>query len=139
MKRLALILATACGTATPSDPAIDALSPWPDDPQLLWERCAQETFEELAITCRVQTAAQFGAAGNSAAAHAVCIEVPPGTWREECHFRAGEELGHAGLAVEGLKHCARAGWFGRNCLTHTGWRLPRDPAIHPGLETMRRL
>ncbi|MBO84737.1 MAG: hypothetical protein CL927_05210 [Deltaproteobacteria bacterium] len=135
MNRLLLVLGTACATAPTADPALDALAPWPDDPSALWQRCAQETFEELATTCRVQAAANFGAAGDSKSAEAVCTEVPEGTWREECHFRAGEELGHAGLAVEGLRHCAQAGWFGRNCLTHTAWRLPRDTAVHPGLPT----
>lgn len=137
MKRLLLVLATACATQSTADPALDALTPWPEDPHTLWKRCALETFEELAITCRVQAAANFGAAGNTKAAQEVCAEVPEGTWREECHFRAGEELGHAGLAVEGLKHCTQAGWFGRNCLTHTAWRLPRDPTVHPGLPAAR--
>jgi hypothetical protein len=132
------ILAGGCGGSSPTpDPALAALSPWPDDPVQLWERCAQETFEELAVTCRVQAAANFGAAGDTKSASAVCDEVPESTWRDECHFRAGEELGHAGLAVEGLGHCARAGWFGRNCLTHTGWRLPRDPTVHPGVPAQR--
>jgi len=137
MKRLLPLLLVACGSPAPSDPALDALAPWPEDPHQLVERCAREPFEEVAITCRVQAAAKFGAAGDTLAAHAVCANVPTGTWRDECHFRAGEELGHAGHAVEGLEHCAKAGWFGRNCLTHTGWRLPRDPALHPGLSAAR--
>jgi len=127
-----------CTPAPPlPDPATLALAPWPEDPIALLERCAAEPFAEVAITCRVQAAAKLGAAGDGAAAHAVCGEVPEGTWRDECHFRAGEELGHAGDAVAGLEHCALAGWFGRNCLTHTGWRLPRDPTLHPSIGAPR--
>ena len=133
MKRLCLVLAVGCSSPAAEDPAADALRPWPTDPTALLERCAEEPFAELAITCRVQAAAKLGGMGDSQAAHRVCAEVPAGTWREECHFRAGEELGHAGHAVAGLEHCAQAGWFGRNCLTHTGWRLPRDVELHPGL------
>ena len=134
---LCLALLGCRSEPTPADPAAHALAPWPDDPIELLERCATEPFAEVAITCRVQAAAKLGAAGKSRAAHAVCGEVPEGTWRDECHFRAGEELGHAGQAVAGLEHCALAGWFGRNCLTHTGWRLPRDPTLHPSIGAAR--
>jgi len=130
-------MTVACSPPATTDPASEALRPWPTEPAALLERCASEPFEELAITCRVQAAAKFGGRGDSKAAHEVCAQVPDGTWREECHFRAGEELGHAGHAVLGLEHCAKAGWFGRNCLTHTGWRLPRDPQLHPGLAPAR--
>ena len=137
MKRLLLVVVAGCNSPVQHDPASDALRPWPTETAALLKRCAEEPFEELAITCRVQAAAKLGGAGDSEAAHDVCAAVPEGTWREECHFRAGEELGHAGHAVAGLEHCAKAGWFGRNCLTHTGWRLPRDPQLHPGLPPAR--
>lgn len=139
MKRhVALFLLAACKTESSfSDPAVAALSPWPTEPTELLERCDNEPFAELAITCRVEAAARLGARGDTEGADRVCAAIPEGTWREECHFRAGEELGHAGHAVAGLRHCARAGWFGRNCLTHTGWRMPRDPTLHPGLSPAR--
>lgn len=138
MRWLLPLWIVACSGAAPApDPTLHALAPWPDDPTALLARCAAEPFAELAITCRVQAAARLGALGDSDRAHTVCAEVPEGTWRDECHFRAGEELGHAGHAVAGLEHCARAGWFGRNCLTHTGWRLPRDPSLHPELDPAR--
>lgn len=85
----------------------------------------------MAITCRVQAAAQFGTQGDAAAAQSTCAQVPEGTWQQECHFRAGEELGAAGHTVDGLTHCAQAGRFSRNCLTHTIWRMPRDPDVTP--------
>lgn len=131
-----LIILTACSTGS-ATPTADALAPWPQDPVALLARCDQEAFAELATTCRVQAAARFGATGDSERAHAVCAEVPEGTWREECHFRAGEELGHAGQAIAGLEHCAAAGRFGRNCLTHTAWRMPRIPGLHAGLSPAR--
>ena len=54
-----------------------------------------------------------------------------GTWRDECHFRAGEELGRAGHTIPGLRHCGQAGRFARNCITHTVWRLPRQRDLTP--------
>lgn len=106
-----------------------ALEPWPDEPEALLPFCAEQPFPELAITCRVQAAARFAQRGQDARAEEACALVPEGTWREECHFRAGEELGRAGHTTAGLRHCASAGWFARNCLTHAGWNLPPDPEL----------
>lgn len=125
---VAWLLLWACDGA-PQAPAADALAPWPSDPDALLARCAQEPFAELAITCRVQAAATLGARGESERAWTVCAALDEGTWRQECHFRAGEELGANGHTVAGLRHCAQAGRFSRNCLTHAGWRMPRDPAL----------
>ncbi len=125
------------GCAEGPDVAALALQPYPRDPDAVRARCAVEPIAELAITCRVQAAAGYGRSGRSQDADAVCAEVPTGTWRDECHFRAGEELGREGHTVDALGHCARAGWFGRNCLTHAGWFLPRDPDVHPGLPPAR--
>jgi hypothetical protein len=126
-----LVFGVACGAEGP-DPAALALAPYPQDPDQLLARCAQETVPELITTCRVQAAARLGHAGRSDEATALCARITDRTWREECHFRAGEELGHQGRTVDALGHCAAAGWFGRNCLTHVGWFLPRDPELHPG-------
>ena len=125
---LLLALLLACGQAD-EDPLAASLSGWPDDPAALLEVCAAQPFDELAITCRVQAAARFGERGDGVGAEGACALIPEGTWREECHFRAGEELGRAGKTTEGLRHCAAAGWYGRNCLTHAGWHLPPDPAL----------
>lgn len=121
-------LLSGCGQPE-VDPLSASLSGWPDDPVALLKVCEQQAFDELAITCRVQAAARFGERGDGVGAEAACALIPEGTWREECHFRAGEELGRAGETTEGLRHCAAAGWFARNCLTHAGWHLPPDPAL----------
>jgi len=125
---LALLLACTGESLTP---AADALAPWPTEPEEILARCDQEPFAELAITCRVQAAAQFGVRGQAERAQSVCEGLDAGTWRQECHFRAGEELGANGHTVAGLRHCAQAGRFSRNCLTHAGWRMPRDPDTTP--------
>lgn len=125
---LALLL-LACDRGGEVDPLDASLSGWPDDPVALLAVCAEQPFDELAITCRVQAAARFGQRGDGAGADTACALIPAGTWREECHFRAGEELGRAGKTTEGLRHCASAGWYGRNCLTHAGWHLPPDPEL----------
>ncbi len=124
-----LVLLLACGEDAPG--AADPLGPWPEDPRELAAFCPTLPYAELQTTCRVQAAADFGRAGRADEADAVCAEVAEGTWREECHFRAGEELGRAGRTVPALRHCGKAGWFGRNCLTHAGWNLPPDPALSP--------
>lgn len=126
---LLLLLALACGGA--EAPTADPLGPWPKAPRELVAFCPTLPYAELVTTCRVQAAADLGRAGQSDEADAVCGEIEAGTWREECHFRAGEELGRAGRTVPALRHCAKAGWFGRNCLTHAGWNLPADPALTP--------
>ncbi len=113
------------------DPLTLAAQPWPQDPEALLPLCDEQPFEELAVTCRVQAAANFGLRGQAEQADAVCARIPEGTWRDECHFRAGEELGRAGFTIPGLRHCAAAGRFARNCITHAAWRLPRQPDLSP--------
>jgi len=119
------LLLVACG----AEPALDPLAPWPDDPEGLLAACDQQAFPELTTTCRVQAAARLAQTGDATRADAVCALIEPGTWRDECHFRVGEELGRAGETLPALTHCRQAGWFARNCLTHAGWRLPPDPTL----------
>lgn len=129
MRALLLGLLLACGEDAP--PAGDPLGAWPTEPHALAAFCPTLPYDELVTTCRVQAAADLGRAGEAEAADAVCAQIAAGTWQEECHFRAGEELGRAGATLPALRHCAKAGWFGRNCLTHAGWNLPADPDLGP--------
>ena len=124
-----IALLVAC-TGEP-DPLSSAAEPWPQDPDALLPVCDRQPFEELAVTCRVQAAANLGLRGEADRADEVCAMIPEGTWRDECHFRAGEELGRAGHTIPGLRHCAQAGRFARNCITHAAWRLPRQPDLSP--------
>ena len=128
--RVALLLLAACGPEAP-DPTVSALAPYPSEPDEILARCVAEPFPELEITCRVQAAATYAQRGQEPQADAACAPIPAGTWSDECHFRVGEELGHAGRTIEALHHCAKAGWYGRNCLTHTAWALPPDPELGP--------
>lgn len=113
-----MIWLLACST---SEPVLEA-------PATL-EGCATLTLESLQTTCYVQTAADAGHVGDDATARAACSQTPEGTWRDECHFRAGEELGRGGFTDLALRHCAEAGRFARNCVTHAAWGLPPDPAL----------
>ncbi len=133
MRPLGALLLLACTQAPGPDPTAAALGPWPADPLVLSAFCPSLPYPELITTCRVQAAAGLAGQGDSDAAWAECASLQPGTWLEECHFRAGEELGAAGLTLEALRHCAAAGWFGRFCLTHAGWKLPRDPDLDSSL------
>ena len=90
------------------------------------ESCEAIPLEGHATTCRVQVAADAGGRGDDALARRACDAVAEGTWRDECHFRAGEELGRAGHTDLSLRHCAEAGRFARNCVTHAAWGLPPD-------------
>jgi len=116
----------ACGAESPVDPAGDGLRAGGS-----LAACAEVAFVELAIPCRVGVAAEAGKAGDVALADEACALVPEGLWREECHFRAGEELGKAGHTDRALRFCARAGDFARNCVTHAAWGLPPEPGLSP--------
>ena len=72
-----------------------------------------------------------GAAGDEAGADAACKHLEEGPWRQECNFRAGEELGGSGHIAAGLDHCQNAGRFRNFCLTHLVWHIPVDPASTP--------
>jgi hypothetical protein len=121
-----LIALLACGAEPPVDPAGDGLRAGGS-----LAACAEVAFAELAIPCRVGVAAEAGKAGDVALAEEACALVPEGLWREECHFRAGEELGKAGHTDRALRFCARAGDFARNCVTHAAWGLPPEPGLSP--------
>lgn len=83
--------------------------------------CANE-LTELQVPCRVEQASSAAKAGNVEAVATACNALT-GPWKEECAFRAGEELGRAGQAQAGLLWCAQAGRFSRFCLTHITWEL----------------
>ena len=114
-----LVLQGACGGGSPSAPA-------PLEAGVGLEVCAQEPYEQLRITCLVETAARAGREANAEGASAACAAVPEGTWRDECHFRSGEELGRAGRVVDAYEHCGKAGRFATFCVTHSGWGIPPD-------------
>ncbi|MCB9776991.1 MAG: hypothetical protein H6742_00330 [Alphaproteobacteria bacterium] len=115
-----LFLLLACGGA---EPDVDPLAPWPADPDALAAHCATLPYPQLVTTCRVQAAARFATADRVPDAEAQCDAVPDGAWRDECHFRVGEELGVAGNIAAAARHCGQAGWFARNCVTHAAWRM----------------
>jgi hypothetical protein len=116
----ACVALAACSGA-PSPP----LSALPSgSPAQVLAVCDKEPYPQLAIGCRVEAAAQAADAGDIDTITAACAAVPEGRWRDECHFRAGEQLGKAGRTDDALSQCAGAGGFGRFCLTHAGWGLP---------------
>ncbi len=126
-----LLLACGLGAPTDPDPVARSLQPWPDEAATLLASCEAEPFPELATTCRVQAAAHLAAQGRADAAGDVCALLDPGTWREECHFRVGEELAAAGQAAAAVAHCGQAGWFARRCITHAAWRLELPESLGP--------
>jgi hypothetical protein len=129
---LLALLFPAC-SRTSQDPVTDAFLVPEGASEDTLAACERIPFPELAITCRVQVAARAGAAGLPALCEKACARVEDDTWRQECHFRAGEELARAGQAMEALRHCVGAGRFGRFCLTHAGWALPPDEGVDSSL------
>jgi len=114
-----LLIALACS----NDPSVP-LEPWSEDPNQLTQRCEEEELIEFKITCYVQAASLFGIANQEAKGAALCQQIEDQIWKEECHFRLGEELAVAGNLPAGLRHCSLSGRFTHNCLTHAIWRAP---------------
>jgi hypothetical protein len=107
----------------------DLKGPTPDDPAEQLVGCEREPFPELQVTCRVEAAAKAAAIGRPEVAEQACDRMDTPLWKDECHFRAGEEFGHAGVVGDALSHCQRAGKYAKFCLTHLGWRQPPDKAL----------
>jgi len=87
-------------------------------------QCEPLEFPEIQSICRVTVAARSAASGDARGAMLACTAIDEGLWREECHFRAGEELGRLGNVERSLEHCALAGEYARNCVTHSAWGMP---------------
>jgi hypothetical protein len=107
----------------------DLKGPTPDDPAEQLAGCVQEPFEELRITCEVEVAAKAASLGKPELSEAACSKMTRPVWVDECHFRAGEEFGHAGAVKDAMSHCKRAGKYSKFCLTHLGWRKPPDATL----------
>lgn len=90
--------------------------------------CAREPFPELSWGCRVEAAAAAGREGDGTLADEACSPITAEVWRDECHFRAGEELGKHGHTYESLEQCGQSARYGRFCLTHAAWGMPPDTA-----------
>lgn len=91
--------------------------------------CDAEGTPALRTLCLVQVAADRARDGDEAEAAKACAGVPAGTWLDECHFRAGEELAMAGRLDAGLTSCDSAGRFRSFCFSHAAWgvRPSEDP------------
>ena len=95
---IALLWILGCGAEAPSvNVAQEALAV---DPAQLSD-CEAIEFAELRTTCQVSSAAHAAAMGDDQGAWDACMTIEEGLWREECHFRAGEELGRAGRVIKG--------------------------------------
>jgi len=131
IRALALLLASGC---TPQgEPAEQALLSQPEGAAISAQDCQLQPFDELRVLCLVDAAAHAAGSGDEAAAEAACAALEAGTWNQECHFRAGEELARAGELGAAIGHCARAGRFSRFCVTHAGWALQPEAGFDSSL------
>lgn len=118
-----MILALLLACAPEPAPALPALPE--GDVEAALAACRAEAVPELKAGTCVEAAARAGHEGRQDLAGEACVELPKGSrWWQECHFRAGEELGKGGWTAAALSHCGLAGDFARFCLTHAGWGLP---------------
>ena len=83
--------------------------------------CDLEASPQLRTLCLVQLGADLGRGRDGAAAEAACTAIPAELWKQECHFRSGEELAKAGRLSAGLDLCQKAGRFRTFCFTHAIW------------------
>lgn len=97
--------------------------------------CEAEGSPALRTLCLVQVAADRARDGDDAEAAKACAGVPEGTWLDECHFRAGEELAMAGRLEAGLSACDKAGRFRSFCFSHAAWGVPPSEAPLTDWET----
>ncbi len=137
-----LLLAALLGCGDPGDAAKRALAEPASDPVRALALCDEQAFDQMRVLCRIEAAAAAGRAGHLETAEQACQQVPEGTWRKECHFRAGEELARGGHPVQAVSHCARAGRFTRFCVTHAAWALPPEAWMDepiPGADLAARL
>lgn len=111
-------LLLACGGQTAEQAVADLVS----DGTL--DACQDMALVSAQTTCWVTAAAHAAGEGDVDSAERACAHLD-GRWADECHFRAGEELGRAGFTDPALRQCAQAGDFSRNCVTHAAWGLPR--------------
>lgn len=125
-----LLLALSCQRG--EEPTAVSMAELPEDPREALTACAAEPFEELRVLCRIEAAARAAHKADEALTEEACGQVPEGTWRQECHFRAGEELARAGQPAAGLAHCARSGRFSRFCVTHAAWAIPVELGLVGG-------
>jgi hypothetical protein len=112
------------------------LEDWSREPTTLESQCAQESLPAMQVTCWIQLAARHGEEGDEAKGLQACAKLQGlsahfmptvlNTWQSECAFRLGEELATHGNLIAGLRHCAYAGDFAQNCITHSIWRNPVD-------------
>ena len=122
---MSLLLALACG----SDESVleDMLTAGSS-----LDECAGVEVGQLQTLCYVEVAAAAASHQDDATAQAACAAIDEGVWREECHFRAGEELAKAGLTDLALRHCVVAGQFAPFCLTHSFWGLSMGRELSSG-------
>ena len=113
-----------------------ALQEWSREITTLESQCIQESIPAIQVTCWIQLAARYGEQGNEHKGMEACANLQGlsahfkpevlQTWQSECAFRMGEELAASGDIIGGLRHCAYAGPFAQNCITHSIWRNPVD-------------
>ena len=110
----------------------DVLEPWSDDPQTLLRQCESQT--DLAPICWVQAAAVLAQNNREPEAAKICADLTA-IWKQECHFRVGEELAAKGELPMGIQHCILSDQFAQNCITHAMWRTSIATDLNSNMAT----
>ncbi len=114
----------ACTGAAAPDPVLSALPT--GSARAMLDACAAEPFPELSWGCRIEASAAAGREGDADLVEQACAPITNAVWADECHFRAGEELGRHGHTAFALEQCGKSKQYGRFCLTHAGWGMLAD-------------
>ena len=115
---------------------LPALKEWSREITTLESQCIQESIPAIQVTCWIQLAARYGEQGNEHKGMEACANLQG----LSAHFKPevstnlairvclsdGRGLKASGDIIGGLRHCAYAGPFAQNCITHSIWRNPVD-------------
>lgn len=99
------------------------------------DRCREIVDVSLRSECVALAALARAEAGEVPGARALCSQLPPGGWQDECHFLTCD--GAALVGREAVDCCKSAGRFRRRCMGHAMGRdaMQAFEALPPGQES----
>lgn len=137
MRTRALLAATAlllgCGAAPTERLDREAYLAVVADPGQ-GSRCSEIADGGLRTECVALAALDHAEAGRVDAARALCSQLQPGGWQDECHFLTCD--GARLVSAEAVDCCKSAGRFRRRCMGHAMGRdaMGAFEALPPGQE-----
>ena len=97
---------------------------WSKDSKTLLQQCEKELVSEVQTICWIHAATVLIQEDPKGDVSAACNNITEELWRDECYFRAAEELSILGRWQEGIRACRLSGRFEYDCIKHSYWREP---------------